>query len=293
MAILRRLDKGVDITRASWSVLRKDRELLIFPVLSTISATAIVVTILSAGYLMPGFGEWLSQIFDNKRPHSLSEQILGGLCLLLVYFVEWVIAVYFNTALVGCAIMRFEGGNPTVADGFRIANRRLPQILAWALFAAVVGTLLSAIEQNLGWFGKIVLRFIGLAWAVATYFVVPVLAEEGVGPLTAVQRSMDLLKKTWGEALVGNITIQLGSFGLMFLMTLFLVGGIFLAVFLESLLVAIITGIIFFIFLMILAIVTSALRQVFLAGLYQYAKTGNVPDGFSEQMMLSALKSAK
>jgi hypothetical protein len=204
-----------------------------------------------------------------------------------------VVAVYFNTALVGCAIMRFEGGDPTIADGFRIANRRLPQILAWALFAAVVGTLLSAIEQKLGWIGKIVIRFIGLAWAVATYFVVPVLAEEGVGPITAVQRSVGLLKKTWGEALVGNITIQLGSFGLLFLMTLFLLGGIFLAVYLESLLVAIITGAIFVVILLIFAIVTSALKQVFLAGLYQYAKSGRVPDGFSEQMMQSALKGLK
>jgi|694.fasta_scaffold01046_38 hypothetical protein len=287
------ITRGLDITRASWSVLRKDRELFIFPVLSAISGIAIVVTILSAGYLMPGFGEWLARIFDNKQPHSLSEQILGGLCLFLVYFVEWVVAVYFNTALVGCAIMRFEGGDPTIADGFRIANRRLPQILAWALFAAVVGTLLSAIEQKLGWIGKIVIRFIGLAWAVATYFVVPVLAEEGVGPITAVQRSVGLLKKTWGEALVGNITIQLGSFGLLFLMTLFLLGGIFLAVYLESLLVAIITGAIFVVILLIFAIVTSALKQVFLAGLYQYAKSGRVPDGFSEQMMQSALKGLK
>jgi hypothetical protein len=165
--------------------------------------------------------------------------------------------------------------------------------LAWALFAAVVGTLLSAIEQKLGWIGKIVIRFIGLAWAVATYFVVPVLAEEGVGPITAVQRSVGLLKKTWGEALVGNITIQLGSFGLLFLMTLFLLGGIFLAVYLESLLVAIITGAIFVVILLIFAIVTSALKQVFLAGLYQYAKSGRVPDGFSEQMMQSALKGLK
>jgi len=44
---------------------------------------------------------------------------------------------------------------------------------------------------------------------------------------------------------------------------------------------------------MIFAIVTSALKQVFLAGLYQYAKSGRVPDGFSEQMMQSALKGSK
>jgi hypothetical protein len=90
--------------------------------------------------------------------------------------------------------MRFRGEAPTVKAGFRIAIGRLPQILAWSLFAAAVGTLLSAIEQRLGWVGKFVIRFIGLAWAVATYFVVPVLAVEGTEPIEAIRRSVGLLK---------------------------------------------------------------------------------------------------
>jgi hypothetical protein len=42
-----------------------------------------------------------------------------------------------------------------------------------------------------------------------------------------------------------------------------------------------------------MAIVSSALRQVFLAGLFEYANTGNVPDGFSESSMRSALNTPK
>lgn len=288
-----RAQKGLDITRESWQVLRKDRELFVFPVLSAIAATMIVATIVSAGLLIPNFGQWAKSILDEERTLSIGEQSLGIVCLFVIYFVEWSIAVYFNTALVGCALIRFSGGDPTIKDGFRIATKRLPQILAWALFTSAVGTVLSTIEQKLGWFGKVVVQFVGLSWAVATYFVVPVLAEEGVGPITAVKRSVGLLRKTWGEGLTGNIAIHLASWGVAFILIGLSLFGFTLAFILESVVMAVATGAILVLCLVLMGIVTSALRQVFLAGLYEYAKTGSVPDGFSENSMLAALTTSR
>jgi hypothetical protein len=288
-----RIQKGFNITRESWQVLRKDRELLVFPILSAIAATLIVATIVSAGLLIPNFGQLVKSMLDEERTSSIGEQSLGIACLFVIYFVEWSIAVYFNTALVGCALIRFSGGDPTIKDGFRIATKRLPQVLAWALFTSAVGTILSAIEKNLGWFGKLVVRLVGLSWAVATYFVVPVLAEEGVGPITAVRRSVGLLRKTWGEALTGNIVIHLASWGVAFILIGSGLFGFTLAVFFESVVMAVATGAILVLCLVLMGIVTSALRQVFLAGLYEYAKTGSVPDGFSENSMRGALTTSR
>jgi len=287
------IEKGLNITRESWNVLRADFKLLVFPMFSGLAALAIVVTILSAGFLIPAFGQWslaTLQALSSKDPQPIAARATGVICLFALYFVEWFIVIFFNTALVGCALRRLAGGQPTIGDGFGIACKRLPQILAWTLFTAAVGTLLSAIEQQLGWLGKLAIRLLGVTWAVATYFVVPVLAVEGTGPLTAVRRSVSLLKRTWGEGLVGNFTIQLLSSGVGIALILFATVGALAAVFLESLLVAIATGVLLVGGLLAITIITSAMRQVFLAALYHYATTGAIPSGFSESTLKHALK---
>jgi len=286
----KKVQKGLDITRESWQVLRMDRELLVFPLFSAIAGLAILATITSAGLLIPELGQWMLKLLKDRHPETLGEQALGIVGLFLLYFVQWFVVVFFNTALVGCALIRYSGGDPTVKDGFRIAVQRLPQILAWTLFVSAVGTLLSAIEQRLGWLGKLVIRFIGVSWAIATYFVVPVLAAEGTGPITAVRRSVSLLKKSWGEGLTGNFVIHVVSWFVALPAILLAVGGFVLAAWLESVVVAVLTGAVVVFGIISIAIVSSALRQIFLAGLYRYATTGEVPQGFSEDSMRRALQ---
>jgi hypothetical protein len=286
----KRIQKGVDITRESWQILQQDRELLLFPAFSALAAAAVLATIVAAGFLIPNLGAAVMSLLNRDQPHSVAEQIAGGICLFMVYFLEWFVVVFFNTALVGCALMRFEGSEPTVKDGFRIAMSRLPQILAWTLVVSVVGTLLSMIEERLGWLGKIVIRLVGLTWAIATYFVVPLLAAEGTGPVTAVRRSVSLLKKSWGEGLTGNIVISVASLGLTLAIIAFAVAGIISAVMLQSIVLGIVVGTTVVLSLVLMAIVSSALRQIFLAGLYRYASTGEVPRGFSEASLQGALR---
>lgn len=286
------IEKGLNITRESWSALRSDSQLLVFPVFSGLAAAAILVTILSANFLIPSLGQWSVSIlraFNSHEPQAWTTRVTALLLLFAIYFVEWFVVIFFNTALVSCALRRLAGGQPTVADGLRSAVQRLPQILAWALFTSAVGTLLSALEQQLGWLGKIAVRLIGVTWAVATYFVVPILAVEGTGPITAVRRSVSLLKRTWGEGLVGNFTIQVFSSGLGIAILLLTTGGLLLAVFTESLLIAIATGTILIVGMTAVAIITSAMRQIFLAALYHYATTGEVSSTFSEGTLRQAL----
>ena len=40
---------------------------------------------------------------------------------------------------------------------------------------------------------------VGVAWSVATYFVIPVIALEGLGPRDALRRSSALVREKWGE----------------------------------------------------------------------------------------------
>ena len=127
--------------------------------------------------------------------------------------IESTVTIFCNSALLGCAFLRFNGENPTVGDGFRTAFARLPQIFAWALVSATVGLLLKLVEQAHEKVGQFVASLLGTAWSIMTYFVVPVLVVEKTGPMEAVSRSVALLKKTWGEALVGRMGIGLVLMG--------------------------------------------------------------------------------
>jgi hypothetical protein len=67
--------------------------------------------------------------------------------LLLICLPLYFISVYFNVAPIGCVMIRFEGRNPTVSDGFRIANENLKAILKWVLVSTIVGTILMIAER--------------------------------------------------------------------------------------------------------------------------------------------------
>ena len=174
-------------------------ELLWFPVISSIAAMLVAAT-----FLVPSF---LTGLFDGGAgPVSI---VVGFLFYLCQYFVIF----FFNTALVGAAMIRLEGGDPTVADGLRIARSKLGVILGYAAIAATVGLLLKAASERAGAFGKILIGLLGMAWTVGTFLVVPILVTRDVGPIDAVKESMTLLKRTWGENVAGNVGIGL-AFGI-------------------------------------------------------------------------------
>jgi len=291
-----RLQNGIDITRESWQVFARDRHLLVFPILSMLSATLIVCTVASILLFPAELNRWVTELVVSFGLDATDAQVVwlvAFACLFVAFFVQHIIVIYCNTALVGCAVIRFSGGEPTVKDGIRIATKRLPQIVAWAALSAVVGAILSAVERRLAIVGQLIMTAIGLGWIVACYFVVPVLAQEGTGPITALKRSVGLLRKTWGEGLTGNIVIYVTSFFVKAILLAWLGAGLLLAHLWDSFDLAVVTVAVFLLCAFSLTIFTSALRQIFLAGLYTYAQTGSVPHGFSENSVRHALLPSK
>ncbi len=288
-----KIKNSLSILKESWNVLKLDSELLWFPVMSGVAMIAVLATIFFSFLLIPMFSDWgaglLEQLLGADDATVSGFDVLGLLLLFVVYLVEYFVVIYFNTALVSCALLRFEGGDPTLTDGFNAANSRLKQIIGWTLLSAGVGTILSAIEERLGFVGKLVFNLVGAAWAIATYFVVPILAAEGLGPIDSVKRSVTLLKKSWGEGLIGNVSIGLITFlGCLGVMA---VGGLLtaLGIYINSIFFIFVAVLLAVVALVVVLILNSALHQIFLAGLYRYATTGLAPNGFSEGSMSNAL----
>jgi hypothetical protein len=262
----------------SLSVLRQDKEILIFPLLSGLF-TLVAMAGLIFGGVVTGFFQRLAESGDR----SLEANVLGYAALFVWYFVSWFIVLFFNVGVVACARIRLEGGDPTVADGFRAARENLKAIVIWALISATVGLILRMIAERSKLIGALIAKFLGAAWAVATYFVVPVMIFEKRGARESMASSTQLISKTWGESLVAaagvGITIMLlGIGGLAFPII-----GIFISP------TAAIAGLaLTVLYWILLAIISSALTGIYRTGLYLYAKDGKELPGFGPDLARTA-----
>lgn len=272
--------RSIELTKASLSVLRADKELLLFPLVSFVGLVVVTISFAVPWVLIGGLRE-----IESGGP-----SIVSYVLAFLFYLVTYTVIFFFNTALVGAAMIRLDGGDPTLGDGFRIALSRLPQIIGYALIAATVGMILRWISERAGIVGQIVAGIVGFAWNIATFLVVPVLVMERVGPIEAIKRSGSLLRKTWGEQLVGNFGIGL-IFGLLAL--LFLVLGVALTMVLveTSVALAIVVVVATVIVVGTIALVGAAASGIFTASLYRYATKGDPGSNFRTETVSAAFRS--
>jgi hypothetical protein len=253
MNLFTRLSNGWNIAMNSFTVLKENRQLIIFPILSGISMVLVIGSFVVAALAAAG---WNVDNLQDTNPHNA----VNYLILFLYYVVNYFIIVFFNMALVHCTHLYFMGEEVTIRKGLQFSMSRIGVIFSWALFAATVGTLLRLLQDNLGKIGKIIISLIGIAWSVTTFFVVPVIAYEKLGPLDAFKRSAALMKQKWGESLSAGF-----SFGLVQLV--FFLGAAFVC-FLIGLISPIIGIVLFVLSAFSILVVMSAARMIFVSAVY-------------------------
>jgi hypothetical protein len=273
-----RFENSWRLVKASAAVLRADKELVVFPIVS--GAASLLVT---ASFVFPMLG---SDVFDRLTSGGLqpSDYVL----LFAFYLVQYFIVNFANAALVGAAMIRLRGGDPTLEDGFRIAASRVGVILGYSLIGATVGMILRAIQGRGGIVGQIAAGLVGIAWNLVTFLVVPVLVVENVGPIEAIQRSGALLKRTWGQQIVGNFGIGLAMFVIALGALVVCLPVILLAVATGSIVVIVVAIALAAIVLTAVALVGSALQGIFTAALYRYAADGETDGYFAPDMVRGA-----
>jgi len=278
-----RFTRSLQLVKASWEVLRSDRELLFLPLLSFMSLLFVIyvfaIAVHAAGIPLPK---------AHGGHHTQLSPLLYGV-LFVFYLVSFFVIFFFNTALVGAALDRLEGGNPTVGSALALALQRIGPIFGYALFSATVGLFIAlVVERVAGLLGRLAGSALNVAWTVATFLVTPILAAEDVGPLDAVVESARLVRKTWGENLIGTVGISLAMSTIGGFIVL---GGILLGMMLDvmglpvpAIAVMVASGLVFAASLL----VGTALRGIYVAAVYYYAVSGKSPWGFEGHVLEGA-----
>jgi hypothetical protein len=253
MNFFTRLSNGWNLAMNSFTVLKENRQLIIFPILSGISMLLVISSFLVAAFAAAGWN------FESFRDTD-TQNVMNYIILFFYYLVNYFVIVFFNMALVHCTHLYFMGEEVTIRKGLQFSMSRIGVIFAWAVFAATVGTLLRLLQDNLGRIGKFVIALIGIVWSVATFFVVPVIAYEKLGPLDAFKRSTTLMKEKWGESLSARF-----SFGLV--QIVFFLGAAFVC-FLLGLISPILGIILFVLTAFAILVIMSAAKMIFISAVY-------------------------
>ena len=277
-----KFSRSWELVKQSFTILRSDKQLMLFPVLSAVSCFVVTAVIATGGafLLLPARAAAIAA-GERFNPNQSPMFLLG---MFTLYVVNYFVIVFFNVALVGVANSRLMGGSWTFKDGLELAWERKGTILEWALVAATVGVLLRTLEERLGLMGRLIMRIIGIAWTLACYFVVPVLAFEDLTPIDALKRSSKLFRDTWGEKVIGGFSLSMVSLVLMLPGIGLPIAAAFLAG-INGMMVGLILMVLYF---LVLSVFMSAVGGIFNAALYRYACFKQVPAAFSEELIASA-----
>jgi len=256
-----------DLMIRSFRVLRRDKQLILFPILSTLAAAAVSVPFAFA-------------LFQGGLPRHW-EPIDFAVAFAWYLFANFAI-IFLNCALAASAQDVFNGGEASLGKGIGVAAARAPEILMWSLVSSTVGIFLRWLDERAGLLGRIAIGILGFGWSMATYLIVPVLVIEERGVMGSIRRSGELLRKTWGEQLSGAIAFMWA--GLLFAVPAVVIGAIGINRFWPLLPVAAL-------YILAMAATFSAARQIFAVALYRYATTGEAPDGYTGEGLHGAVRS--
>ena len=266
-----RLSNTWSLAKVSWSVLKKDRELLWMPALSLLASAAVIAVVVGLTFVTLSTESTHDQTTMEFNPAMIVVYLLGAMVL-------GVIAVFFNGALVAGAHERLTGGDPTVRSAIGRAFARIGGLVPWAIITTTVGLILQALRDRAGWLGRIVTHMLEMAWEVVTFLTVPAIVIDDVGAIEGLKRSASLLRQTWGENLAARVGF--GLLGFVLIIPAAVVAGLFIA---SGWTVLMAIGIIAAAaWVAVVMVVLTALNAVFQTALYLYATTGMPPTGFEQ-----------
>jgi hypothetical protein len=268
-----RWSNSVQLVKESWSVLRHNKALVIFPVIS-----GVLCLLLLAVIMVPAV--FLSGVSKGK----LDNQWVFYISFFIFYFIASFIVIFMNTGLIACAQISLQGGDPSFSDGLNAAKQHLGKIAGWAAINATVGLALRMVRERGGIIGSIFAGLIAVAWNLITFFVIPIIIFQELSVIDSIKESASVFKRTWGENLVARFSIGL----IFFLLALIGIVPMALAALTGQAAVIIMVAFIVVLYWTALGIIAMALNGILATALYDYAINGQVPSAFTQETITAA-----
>jgi hypothetical protein len=287
-----KIKSGLELSKQSWSALGRNRQLIVFPIISGIGM--IIVTVLF--FIPEAFA--FRPILEADDP-SAAQWIVAFVVLFLYYLVASFVITFSNTALVGATLKAIDGEPATVGDGFSVAMSRLGKIIIYSLISATVGVIARSITQSGRQSDNIIVSILAAilgsliqgAWSLLVFFAIPVMVVEDIGVRDSLKRSFELFKQTWGEGFVGSTAI--GGISCLVSLAVILIGGGIAAagIFVPSLALIIVGLVVLILGLVVVSLLNGAVNGIFQASMYHYATTGDAGPFIDGELAREAFQS--
>ena len=320
---MNKFQRSWQLFKSSMAVMEREKKLLLFPILTTVCTILIAVLFLApvafqpTGHAYTSAHHWqtvgerifqqpagttttVAQDGDSLRltGHQRIEGEFRPLALAyfaLIYFTSMFAATFFNVAFYSQILRALSQEPVSIRGGLLFACTRWQTILAWTLFAGLVGFLIKALEERFGVLGRIVMKLVGAAWSIACVFVIPVIItrENTFNPLKVLRESALTLTRTWGESLIGYAGVAFGNLLVLLLSLVWLGAGIGAAVMLHWYWgIAVVVGT-WLLAMILWGYLMSVASQIFRCALFLYASNGTLPEPYTQEMMALAWKTKK
>lgn len=285
-----KLGRSWHLIKASARVLATEPGLIILPILATLGVFAVAAAIYF-GIVEPLGLHGILSDSDATPAENQALKVEHFLVLFLFYLGTAFVTNFFNVALAGATLTRLRGEGGALGAGIACAMGKIWPIFGYSVAVAVLGVISKFLRERGGIGGRVLAGIAGLAFGIATFLVIPVIAAEKVGPVEAIRRSAVLLRSTWGENLIGSA--GLGFVFMLLLMALVFVGGgagayLLLGDNTQTLGIAVL-GLVGITFVAVV-VGLSALSGIYKTCLYAYAIGGSVPEGFERTDMEQAFR---
>ncbi|MHB1708864.1 MAG: DUF6159 family protein [Thermoplasmataceae archaeon] len=256
----------------------KDRTLYLFPILSGLVGVFL-------------FAMTFLALFISFPVGSSGSDYLYLLGFILAYIIVGFFSTYFLMSML-IAYRAYAGGN---SISFRSAMSQgwefKTQILEWAVFYTILVMILRVIESRFRGIVQLLVATAGsLMIAMATFFAVPAILNNKVGPIKAVEESVSTIKKNFGPTFGGVAYVDL--YTLIFTLGGFLI--ILLFIFLSSSvasLLIMISGIAAGLIIMAFGLILNyTYLNVLKLVLFDYVNGKGLPEGFNEVDIKNAIR---
>ena len=291
--------RGWALTKSSWHVWRLDKELTALPLISFLVSLVVIIPFIAI-FLLTSDLSATKESLQSSSGAQLQSTLAGwqqaGL-VLIVMFLSTLIANFFSGAVIYGAVQRFRGGDPTVRTSLSGAARKFRPLILFSLMMTTVGFILQFLEERLPLAGRIATYLFDAAWNIANIFAIPVivLSEESISPLQATRKSVEIIKKVWGEGIIVNIGIGLiGALSFMiYALTVLLAAGLVYGATGAVSAPLFVVGAVGITGAIGLMLIFSTLSAIAKAALYQYAVTGEAPASFNKELLRSSMTHKK